>query len=74
MYNRIKEHSDREPNCPFFQYMRGVYDDGDLNKATELLLGDDWDCEYMRDEKHMRLGFATFVGGLILERVGRREN
>jgi hypothetical protein len=48
MFDRIKEHSDREPKCPFYQYMRGIYDTGTLEPAVELLLGDEWTCQYFR--------------------------
>ena len=71
MYDRIVEHSSREPLCPFYEYMRAVYDDGDLNHATELVMSPTWDCEYMRDGDDHRLAIQTFVGGLILDRVGK---
>ncbi len=49
MFERIKEHADREPKCPFYQYMRGVYETGNLNPTVDLLLGSDWVCEYFHD-------------------------
>ena len=46
MYDRVKEHADREPKCPFFQFMLGVYDTGSLQTTADLLLGDEYKCDY----------------------------
>lgn len=69
MFDRVIEHSTREPMCPFYEYLRAVYVDGKMDHATELVMSPDWQCEYMRETDHLRLAIQTFVGGLILERV-----
>ena len=52
MYERIKEHALREAKCPFYQYLYGLYVSGDLRYAVDVLLNDDYSCEYFhKDDK-----------------------
>lgn len=71
MYDRIKEHSDREGNCPFYQYLRGVYD-GSMDRPVALLLADDHPaCSYVRGESQAGVDEAEwlFVARMTLRRL-----
>ncbi len=69
MYARIKEHSDREKRCPFYQYMRARYDGGDFNDTIDILLSSDIHCEYYRGDSTDDLALAEwlFASWLVLK-------
>lgn len=70
MYARIVEHSDREPECPFYQYMRGIYD-GDLGRAVETLMAREFpQCEYGREDFGNKTAEWLFVAKLTLKKLG----
>lgn len=71
MYMRIKEHSDREPDCPFYQYLRGVYD-GSMDRPLDLLLASDKpSCSYARGESldNVLLAEWLFSAKLVLKKL-----
>ncbi len=69
MYQRIVEHSDREPNCPFYQYLRGVYD-GSMTKPIELLLASDKPgCSFVRGGDGVDKSEWFFTAKLVLRRM-----
>lgn len=71
MQLRIDEHAAREPLCPFYQYLAGVYS-GNLQPAIDILLSPDYACEYFRDnEPQAKLGEWLFAASLTLERLGQ---
>lgn len=73
MLARVKEHADAEPNCPFYQYMRGVYDSADLSSTTDLLLGDAWGCSYFHSDNRqddVYLAEWLFAAKLTLKKLG----
>jgi len=73
MYERVKEHSDREPTCPFYQYMRGIYD-GSLESTTDLLIGSDSPgCQYVRGGPGAVTAEWLFVSRLTLKKFGLVE-
>lgn len=73
MYERVKEHSDREPTCPFYQYMRGIYD-GSLETVTSLLLESDKPkCQYVRGSDGVFTSEWLFVAKLTLKKFGAVE-
>ena len=70
MFNRVVEHSDREPLCPFYAYMRGLYDTGDLGPVTDLLLSDQWTCSYFHSDNRqddVHLAEWLFVARQVLK-------
>lgn len=70
MYERIKEHSDREAECPFYQYLRGLYDYGNLDRTIELLLSSDKpNCTYVRGDDSETAEWL-FVAKQTLTRMG----
>lgn len=69
MYARVVEHSDREKECPFYQYMRGIYD-GDLTAAVNSLLAREFPaCEYGRDGFGNKTAEWLFVAKLTLKKL-----
>lgn len=69
MYARVVEHSDREPECPFYQYMRGIYD-GDLTKAVDSLMAREYPlCEYGRDDFGNKTAEWLFAAKLVLTKL-----
>lgn len=69
MYDRVIEHSDREPECPFYQYMRGIYD-GSLERAVDSLLASDYPkCEYGRDDFGNKAAEWLFSAKLVLKKL-----
>lgn len=69
MYERIQEHSDREPNCAFYSYMRGIYD-GSLDKTTDLLIeSGDPRCQYVRGGDLVSDVEWLFTAGLTLKKI-----
>jgi hypothetical protein len=73
MWERVKEHSDREPECPFYQYLRGIYD-GSLDKTTDLLLASESPkCQYVRGGEHVPLIEWLFTAKLTLKKSGYVE-
>lgn len=72
MYDRIKEHSTREPLCPFYQYMRGLYDSGQMTETIDLLMGDEWNCTYLHtDDRASEVFLAEwlFVANRVLRKI-----
>jgi hypothetical protein len=70
MWDRIKEHSDREPECPFYTFMRGIYD-GSLDKTVDLLLEfESPKCSYLRGAKGVYTSEWLFIAKQTLERFG----
>lgn len=72
MFDRIKEHAEREPNCPFYQYMKGLYDTGELNTTVDLLLGDAWECSYYHESDRasdVHLAEWLFAASLTLKKL-----
>ena len=73
MYERVVEHSDREPTCAFYQYMMGIYS-GSLDKVTTLLLeSDDPRCTYARGGVGALESEWLFVSKLTLKKFGLVE-
>ena len=73
MFERIKEHSDREPECPFYAYMRGIYE-GSLEKTTDLLLQPGTPkCTYVRGGTYVGMSEWLFVSKLTLKKSGVME-
>lgn len=72
MYNRIMEHSKREPECPFYQYMAAIYDSGDLNRTIDLLLEQEHPkCQYVRGDQPDKVDLSEwlFVAKLSLDKL-----
>ena len=67
MRDRILEHYDREPNCPFYSYMYHLFETGDMTEPMQLILDDVFDCEYLRDEMTVFIE-RIWVSDLILRR------
>lgn len=72
MFDRLVEHSERQPRCPFYEYMRAIYENGNLDAAAALVMDPSWECDYMRDEDHESLAEEIFVASLIMERTNGR--
>jgi len=69
MFERIKEHSNREPNCPFYSYMRGIYE-GNLDPVTDMLVtSDDTPCEYVRGGPNVPLIEWLYTARLTLKKT-----
>ncbi len=69
MYERVVEHSNREKECPFYQYMRGIYD-GDLTNAVNALLAHDYPaCEYGREDYGNKAAEWLFAAKLVLKKL-----
>ncbi len=69
MWDRVKEHAEREPNCPFYHYMRGIYD-GSLDYATKLLIESDKpECQYVRGGELVPDVEWLFTARLILKKI-----
>lgn len=72
-WSRIKEHSDRQANCPFYQYMRGIYE-GSLERPASLLLQSGTpDCDYVRGGPSAIASEWLFVARLTLKKMGLVE-
>lgn len=64
MRDRIKEHSKREPECPFYSYLNGLYT-GSQDRTIELLLASsEPKCSYVRSNY---LAEWLFVSKLTLD-------
>lgn len=75
MLERIVEHSNRETECPFYQFLRDVYTRGNLATTVGLLLKPEtFKCEYVRcqpsDPYLCRLAEWIFVADLTLRKIG----
>ena len=71
MHKRIKEHSEREPYNPFYQYMAGLYE-GNQTRAIKLLLDPSMPMgSYVRckHEHRCKLADWLFTARLVLESV-----
>lgn len=69
MRDRIKEHSKREPDCPFYSYLNGLYS-GSQDRTVELLLGsNEPKCSYVRSNEKEKSDLAEwlFVTRLTLD-------
>lgn len=69
MLDRIKEHSKREPDCPFYSYMSGLYS-GSQERTVELLLAsNEPKCSYVRSNEKEKSDLAEwlFVAKQVLE-------
>lgn len=65
MLKRVREHAAREPQCPMYQAMLGVFE-GDLSHATDLLLQDTYVCEYGRDNQRQILADWVWTADYVL--------
>ena len=64
MRDRIKEHANREPECPFYSYLNGLYT-GSQDRTVELLLASSKpNCSYVRSNY---LAEWLFVAKLTLD-------
>jgi hypothetical protein len=69
MYNRVVEAVEKEPNCPFYNYLDSRYTDGDYTKPIGLLLDDNRpDCSYIRcsDDNKCFLAEWIWAANLII--------
>lgn len=72
MFDRIKEHVGREPMCPMFNLLNGVYNSGELNTTIDLLLGTTWTCTYLHTDERTSHVFLTewlFVASQVLKKI-----
>lgn len=73
MFNRLKEHADREPENPLYAYAYGVYS-GNLDKAVDLCLRPDMPVGgYVRCKRPETCKMAEwlFACGSVLRRFGK---
>ena len=74
MLARVKEHAAREPECPLYQYMNGLYA-GDLSAATNLLLASNAPkCSYVREtgaQQGADMSEWLFVTAQVLRAYGK---
>jgi hypothetical protein len=73
MYQRLREHHEREPQCPFYALAWGMYS-GDLQAAVDILRARDRVsqdmCQYMRPhDTNADLGEWIFAASHLLEFV-----
>lgn len=69
MYQRLKEHSQREPECPFYLAMYHHFEDGDYaSTASSILSHEQVKCSYVRcnDKPDCHIAEKLFVIQLIL--------
>lgn len=65
--DRIKEHSSRMENCPFYQYLAGRFD-GSMDKPMHLLLNPEQiSCDYGADDEGSGLARWLFSAKLVLD-------
>ena len=68
MRDRIKEHYKREPECPLYSYLDGIYS-GSQEKTVELLLGsNEPKCSYLRGSEKEKIDLSEwlFVANLTI--------
>jgi len=76
MYERLREHANREPNCPMYQSAFAIYS-GDYTKAIELCeMASPPICSYVRcdEEKRCKLADDAYACDLILRRLASPQN
>lgn len=62
MYQRVKEHSAKQPNCPFYQYMLALYETGKLERTVDLLLSTEYNCDYYHtDDRNSDVFLAEWL-------------
>jgi len=76
MFERLKEHRDREPECPFYSFAYHLYADGDFTDTIDLLLrsGSPIECTYVRcgdKNENCKLAEWLFVTHLVLREIER---
>lgn len=72
MFDRIKEHVAREPTCPMFTMLNGVYNSGELNTTIDLLLDTTWTCTYLHtDDRTSQVFLAEwlFVASQVIKKI-----
>ncbi len=67
MHDRVLEHYNREPNCPFYSYMYHLFETGDMTEPVELVNSNTFECEYLRGEMTKFIE-KIWVSDLILKR------
>jgi len=70
MYQRLKEHANREPECPFFTAMYHHFEDGNYTAtANDLIFDDKVKCAYTRcnDKPDCQIAEKLFVIQQILD-------
>lgn len=67
MLARIDEHASRQPACPLYAHLKGLYN-GDMGTTVDLLLGR-WACDYQRGDKEADLAEWLFVASETLRKI-----
>jgi len=67
MFKRLKEHAERESNCPLYLATYHRYHDGIYDSAIDALDNEYLDCEYIRcgDDQQCHLAEKIFVATLL---------
>jgi hypothetical protein len=59
MYDRLREHAEREPECGYYQAVHGLYS-GYMSPAIKALL-DEYKCEYLRCSNYEECYLADWL-------------